>query len=67
MQQNQIKNTTGAHASKFAKKADLANLKFNVGKLDIDNLKNVATNLRNLKSKVDKLDIDKVVPVLLTK
>ena len=46
---------------------DLANLKVNVGKLDIDKLKNVATNLRNLKSKVDKSDIDKVVPVLLTK
>ena len=40
----------------------LANLKSNVDKLDIDQLKNVGTNLSNLKSKVDKLDVDKLVP-----
>ena len=34
-----------------------------VDKLDIDQLKNVLTNLSNLKSKVDKLDVDKLVPV----
>ena len=45
------------------KKIDLANLKSNVDKLDIDKLKNVPTNLSNLKSKVDKLDVDKLVPV----
>ena len=49
--------------SSFAKKIDLANLKSNVDKLDIDKLKNVPTNLSNLKSKVDKLDVDKLVPV----
>ena len=34
-------------------------------KLDIDQLKNVPTNLSNLKSKVDNLDVDKLVPVPL--
>ena len=38
-------------------KVDLANLKSNIEKLDIDKLKNVPTNLSNLKSKVDKLDL----------
>ena len=47
------------------KKFDLANLKSDVDKLDIDKLKNVPTNLSNLKSKVDKLDVDKLVPVLV--
>ena len=46
----------------FLKKVDLANLKSNVDKLDIDKLKNVLTNLNNLKSKVNKLDVDKLVP-----
>ena len=31
--------------------------------MDIDKLRNVATNSGNLKTKVDKLDIDKLVPV----
>ena len=43
----------------------LANLKSNVDKLDIDQLKNVGTNLSNLKSKVDKLDVDKLVPAFV--
>ena len=58
-----LKNAAGVDISKFAKKVDLANLKSNVDKLDIDNLKNVPTNLGNLKSKIDKLDVDKLVPV----
>ena len=45
------------------KKIDLANLKFNADKLDIDKLKNAPTNLSNLINKVDKLDVDKLVPV----
>ena len=49
--------------TRFAKNVDLANLKSNVGKLDIDKLKNVPTNLSNLRSKVDKLGVDKLVPV----
>ena len=60
-----LKNATGIDTSSFAKKVDLANLKSNVDKLDIDKLKNVPTNLSNLKSKVDKLDVDKLVPVLV--
>ena len=39
------------------KKADLANLTSDVGKLDIDQFKNVPGGLSNLKSKVNKLDI----------
>ena len=58
-----LKNATVVDTSKFAKKFDLANLKSNVDKLDIDELENVPTNSRNLKSKVDKLDADKLVPV----
>ena len=48
-----LKTATGVDVSKFAKKVDLAHLKSNVDKLDIDKLKNVPTDLRNLKSKVD--------------
>ena len=64
-----LKNVTGAHTWKFAKKVDLANLKPNVNKLDIDKLKIVTTNLSNLKSKVNKLDTYKLVlvPVDLSK
>ena len=58
-----LKNATGADTSKFAKKVDLANLKSDVDKLDIDKLKNVSTNFSDLKSKVDKLDVDKLEPV----
>ena len=35
---------------KFSKRFDLARLKSNVDKLDINKLKNVSTNLNNLKS-----------------
>ena len=58
-----LKNAAGVDTLKLAEKVDLANLKSNVDKLDIDKLKNVPTNLSNLKSKVDKLDVDKLVPV----
>ena len=58
-----LKNASTVDTSKFAKKVDLARLKSNINKLDIDKLKNVLTNLRNLKSKVDKLDEDNLVPV----
>ena len=58
-----LKDATGVDLSKFAKKVDLAILKSNVDKLDIDKLKNVPTNLSNLKSKVDKLDVHKLGPV----
>ena len=49
-----FKNATGVDTSDFAKKTDLAYLKSNVGKLDIDTLKNVPYNISNFKSKVDK-------------
>ena len=42
-----LKNATGIDKSSFAKKVDLASLKSNVDKLDIDKLKNVPTNLSN--------------------
>ena len=58
-----LKNATEADASSFAKRTDLANLKYNVDKLDIDKVKNVPTNFSNLKSKVDKLDVNKLVPL----
>ena len=58
-----LKTATGVDTSKFAKKVDLANLKFDVDKLDLDKLKKVPTNLSNFKSKLDKLDVDKLVPV----
>ena len=59
-----LKKATVVDTSKFAKKVNLASLKYNVdNKLDIDKLKNVPTNLSNLKNKVDKLDIDILVPV----
>ena len=56
-------NATGVDISKFAEKFDLASLKCNVDKLDIDKLKNISTDLCSLKSKVDKLDNDKLAPV----
>ena len=58
-----LKNATGVDTSDFAKKTDLANLKSDVDKLDIEKLKNLSNDLNNLKIKVDKLDIDKLVPV----
>ena len=58
-----LKNLTGTDAAKFVKKIDLASLKSEVDKLDIDKLEKVPTGLNRLKSKVDKLDVDKFVPV----
>ena len=48
MQQKQIlKSATGVDTSDFSKNTDLANLKSDVDKLDIDKLKNVSSNLSN--------------------
>ena len=58
-----FENATGVDISTFDKKVDLANLKSDLDKLDIDKLKNVPNNLSHLKNKVDKLDVDKLVPV----
>ena len=64
-----LKNGTGADTSDFAKATDLANLKSDVNKLDIDKSKNAPSNISNLKSKVDKLDTGKIetTPVDLSK
>ena len=60
-----IKNEKCVGTSKCAGKFNLANLKSNVDKIDIDKLKNIPNNLSNLKSKMDndKLDVDNLVPV----
>ena len=60
-----IKNITHADTSNFAIKTNLANLKTEVDKLDINKLKNFTNNLSTLKTKVDKLDIDKLVPITI--
>ena len=52
------KNVTAIDISSFAEKTDLASLKSNVDKLDIDKLKNAPTDLSNLKSKVEKGGIE---------
>ena len=57
-----LKIATGVDTLKLAKKVDLAHLKSNPDKLEIDKLKNVPTNLTNLKNKVDKLYVNKLVP-----
>ena len=53
-----MKNGTGVDKLKFAKNVDLAKLKSDIDKLDIDKLKNLPTNLNNLESKVGKLNVD---------
>ena len=50
-----IKNISHVDTSSFALKTDLASLKTEVDKLDIDKLKSILNNLNNLKNKVDKL------------
>ena len=58
-----IKNITHIDTSSFALKSNLANLKTEVDRLDIDKLKSLPSNFSKLKTKVDKLDIVKLVPV----
>ena len=53
-----LKNATGVDTSSFAKKTDLANLKSDVGKLDIDELVPVPVDLSKL-SNVVKNDVVK--------
>ena len=57
------KNITHVDTSEFALKTNLANLKTEVDKLDIDRLKNLPSNISKLKTKVNKLDINKLTPV----
>ena len=56
-----IKNIAHIDTSSFPLKTNLANLKTEVDKLDIDKLKSLPNNLSNLKTEVDKLDIAKLV------
>ena len=50
-----IKNITHVDISSFALKTNLASLKTEVDKLDIDKLESLPNNLSNLKTEVDKL------------
>ena len=54
-----MENISHVDTSSFALKINLANLKTEVDKLDIDKFKVLPDNLSNLKNKVDELDIDK--------
>ena len=64
-----FKNATCVDTLDFAKKTDLANLKSDVDKLDINKSKNVPSGLNSLKTKEDKLNIGKleITPVDLSK
>ena len=53
-----LKNATGIDTLSFTWKVDVASLKSNVDKLDINKLKNAPTNLSNLIGKVDTIDVD---------
>ena len=59
----ELKNATGVDTLQFSKKDNLAILKSEVNKLDIDKLKNVPGILNSLISKVDRLYVDKLKPV----
>ena len=55
-----LKNATGVNISNFSKNIDLATLKLNVDKLDIDKLEKLPTDLSSLKGKANELDIGKI-------
>ena len=71
-----LKNATNVNALAFAKKTDLANLKFDVDNIDIDQLKNVLSGLNSIKTKVDisnigqlktiQVDLIKLIDVVKT-
>ena len=54
------KSATVVDISHFSKTTDLASLKSDVNKLNIDKLKKLPSNLSNLKGKVDQIDIGKL-------
>ena len=58
-----IKNISHVDTLNFGLKWNLASLKTEIDKLNIEKLKSLTNNLSNSKNKVDKLDIDKFVPV----
>ena len=49
--------------SSYAKKIDLANLKSDADKSDIDKVKKLPNGLSNLKSKGEEFNVDKLLPV----
>ena len=55
-----LKNGIDVDTSKFAKRVEIASLKTDIDKLDIDDLEKVQSGLRNLKRTVDKCDTGKV-------
>ena len=61
MKRDKLKGTTGTVTSGFAKKTDLANLKSNFDKLDIDKLKTVPVDLRTLSNVVNNDRVKKTV------
>ena len=60
-----LKNAADFDTSSFVKKTEIASLKSNVDKLDVDKLKNVPIDLSNFKSKVEKFDIGKLKTTLV--
>ena len=58
-----VRNITHVDTSSFALKTNVANLKTEVDKLDIDKFGSLPNNLSKLKTKVDKLDIAKLAAV----
>ena len=60
-----LQNETDVDTSDFPRKSDLAHLKSDVDKLDINKLKNVPSNLSYLKSIVEKWDNGKLETTLV--
>ena len=56
-----LKNGTGADTSKFAKETDLASLKWNSDKLDIDKFQTVPVDLYKLSNVAEKNVVEKDV------
>ena len=55
-----LKHSADVDTSDISKATDLANLKCDIDKLDIDKLKKLPSGLSILKGKMDKLDIGKL-------
>ena len=55
-----LKNEADVNISDFVKNTDLANLKSDVKKSNIEKLRNVPSGLNSLQSKAYKLDIGKL-------
>ena len=55
-----LQHSAGVDTSDVSKATDLANLKCDIDKLDIDKLKKLPSGLSSLKGKMDKLDTGKL-------